>query len=116
MALNVAPDAAAGDALAETPIPFNVTLAVADTSELLFTVPTGKRLRAFSLANRSLSKVSAHVSMVAGTSATVTDMELARKDAWSEADLDLPEGDYEFIGSTGDQPRVSGVAWVSAAS
>jgi hypothetical protein len=94
---------------------FDVTLAVADTSEILFTVPVGKKLRSFSVANRSGSKISAHISMVAGAAATTGDAEIERKDSWAEGPLELAEGDYEFIGSAGDQPRVTGVAWVSDA-
>ncbi|KKM90384.1 hypothetical protein LCGC14_1239250, partial [marine sediment metagenome] len=33
----------------------------------------------------------------------------------AEMHLALAEGDYEFIGSTGAQPSVQGVAWVSDA-
>ena len=115
MPFGIAQQITADQRAAEEAVPFDATLAVADISEVLFTVPAGKRLRAFSLANRSAGKVSAHVSMTAGAAATTGDAELERKDSWAEGDLDLPEGTYAFIGGAGDQPRVAGVAWVGAA-
>ena len=100
---------------ADQAIPFDVTLAVANTSEVLFTVPVGKLLRGFSLVNRSAGNVSAHISMAAGAAATTSDTEIEKRGAWGEMHLALAEGDYEFIGSTGAQPSVQGVAWVSDA-
>lgn len=113
MTLILANAAAATFPVADEVIPFDVTLGVADTSENLFTVPGGKRLRSLSLAN--MGNGSAHVSFSAGTPATVGDFELEKRDAASEAGLDLAEGTYAFIGSAGATPRVRGVATVGPA-
>lgn len=94
-----------------TAIPFDVTLAVDNVSEPLFTVPVGRRLRGFSIVNKGPGI--AHVSMVANAAATTNDTEMTKSDdAWSEDGLDLPEGDYDFInGGATNNPRLVGVAW-----
>lgn len=94
-------------------ISFDVTLAAPDTSEPLFIVPGGKRIRSLSLAN--MGNGSAHVSFTAGAAATTADFELEKRDAASENGLDMAEGTYEFIGSAGATPRVRGVATVGPA-
>lgn len=94
-----------------TAVPFDVTLAVDNVSETLFTIPAGRKLRGFSIVNKGPGI--AHVSMVANAAATTADTELTKDDdAWSEDHLDLPEGDYEFInGGATNNPRLVGVAW-----
>lgn len=113
MALLLAATAAATVPSADEIIPIDVTLAVADTSEVLFTVPAGKRLRSLSVAN--MGQGSCFLSTVAGVTATTTDFELEKRDAFSENNLDLAEGTYAFIGSSGATPRVRGVAAVGPA-
>lgn len=113
MALILAPSAAPTVPTADEIIPFDVTLAVADTSEILFTVPAGKRLRSLSVAN--MGNGSSFLQTVAGAVATTADFELEKRDAFSESDLDLAEGTYQFIGSAGATPRVRGVATVGPA-
>jgi hypothetical protein len=96
-------------------IPVDVTLAVANTAETLFTVPTGKVGRSFSLLNDSGAPSTAHVSFVAGGTATTANKGIARRERWDEEGLHLPEGTYSFIGGTGETPRVRGVVWTSDA-
>ncbi len=102
-----------GDKTADEEVPFDVTLAAADVSETLFTVPAGKRLRSVTAANEGIG--SAHVSLTAGSPATTASLELGKRDSFSENDLDMPEGAYAFIGATGQTPRVRGVAMVGPA-
>ena len=99
--------------VADEAIPVDVTLAVADTSETLFTVPVGKRLRSVDFANEGLG--SSFLSFTAGAPATTSDTELQKRDTLAENRLDLAEGDYGFIGEAGKQPRVRGVVWVGPA-
>ncbi|KKK91019.1 hypothetical protein LCGC14_2717180, partial [marine sediment metagenome] len=73
-------------------IPFDVTLAVADTSETLFTVPGGKRLRSVAAVNRSTGQEDAHLSMAAAAAATTADTLVERRDSLSFDRLDLPSG------------------------
>ena len=113
MALILAGLAAPGNATADEVIPFDVTLAVADASETLFTVPAGKRLRSLSVAN--MGNGSTFLGVAAGVPATTTDLELEKRDAIAEQNLDLAEGTYAFIGSSGATPRVRGVATVGPA-
>jgi hypothetical protein len=103
-----------GDKTADEAIPFDVTLAVADTSEVLFTVPGGKFLRSLSVANEGNG--AAHVSLTATVAATTADIELGKRDSFSENDLDMAEGTYEFIGAVGETPRVRGLAMVGPAA
>lgn len=112
MALILAPTSV-GDKTADEEVPFDVTLAVADTSETLFTVPAGKKLRSVTAASEGGG--SAHVSLTANTPATVANLELGKRDSFSENDLDMPEGTYAFIGASGQTPRVRGVAMVGPA-
>ena len=107
-----APDLAQQEVRGDEVVPFDVTLAIADTSETLFTVPSGKRLRAVAAVNRSSGQAVAHMSMTAAAAAVTTDALLLRRDSLSVDRLDLPEGTYAFIGATGDSPRVVGVAVV----
>lgn len=95
-------------------IPINVTLTTANVSQVLFTVPVGRKLRSFSLVNQGPGK--AHVSMVAGAAATTSATGMEKDvDAWSEDLLDLPDGTYSFInGGASNKPRLVGVAWTSA--
>ncbi len=95
---------------------FDATLAVADTSEVLFTVPVGKRLRSVAFTFRSTGNIAAFVSLTEGASATLADILVDRTNPSAAVDgLDLPEGDYEFIGGVGQQPRVRGFAVVGPA-
>lgn len=96
-----------------TPTPVDETLSVASTSQTLFTVPPGQKLRAFSLVNRGPGGV--HIRLASGA-ATTADTELEKKnDSWSEDDLDLPAGTYEFIGALANRPRVTGLIWTGPA-
>jgi hypothetical protein len=113
MAIVLAALASATVPTADEIIPFDVTLAAADTSETLFTVPTGKRLRSFSVAN--MGNGSTFLRFTPGTPATTGDFELEKRDTESENNLDLAEGTYAFIGSAGATPRVRGVATVGPA-
>ena len=93
-------------------IPVDVTLAVADTAETLFTVPAGKKVRSFALANVSPgNNTDAHLSFTAGVPATTGDFRMERREAGDEQGLDLAEGTYSFIGGAGDTPQVRG--WVT---
>ena len=112
MVLILAPTSV-GDKTADQEVPFDVTLAIADASETLFTVPTGKKLRSISAANGGGG--TAHVSLTAGAPATTANLELGKRDSFAENDLDMPEGTYAFIGATGQTPRVRGVAMVGPA-
>jgi hypothetical protein len=107
--------AASGPTGAETAIPVDATLAVADTSEVLFTVPVGQRIRSFDLANVSGGNLTAHLSLSAGVAATTGDLPLERREVLGQTGLNLNEGTYEFIGGAGEQPRVKGVVWVGPA-
>ena len=101
---------------ADEAIPVDVTLAVADTSEVLFTVPGGKRIRSFDLANVSAgNNTDAHLSLTATVAATTGDLVLRRREVLGQTGLDLAEGTYAFIGGAGDQPRVKGIVWVGPA-
>jgi hypothetical protein len=110
-----APELAQQETRGDEVIPFDVTLALADTSETLFTVPGGKRLRSIAVVNRSSGQAVAHVALAAATPATTSDMLLGRRDSAGIEQLDLPEGTYAFIGGAGDTPRVTGVAVVGPA-
>lgn len=83
-------------------VPIDITLAVADTSEPVLTVPSGKRVRALSLLNRSLE--TAFVSF-SGT-ATTGDIELRRLRQLALDNVDFAA--ISFIGDTGDTPRLTG--------
>lgn len=113
MALILAALASATVPTADEIISFDVTLAAVDTSEVLFTVPAGKRLRSLSVAN--MGNGSMFLQTVAGVVATTADFELEKRDAISESNLDLAEGTYQFIGEAGATPRVRGVATVGPA-
>jgi hypothetical protein len=113
MALILAATPAATVPTADEMIPFDVTLSVADTSETLFTVPAGKRLRSLSAAN--MGNGSTFLRLTPGTPATTGDFELEKRDAIAEQNLDLAEGTYAFIGSAGATPRVRGIAAVGPA-
>jgi hypothetical protein len=107
-----APELSQQEVRGDEVIPFDVTLAVADASETLFTVPAGKRLRSIAAVNRSSGQDEAHIALAAATPATTGDLLLARRDTASAEQLDLPEGTYAFIGGAGDTPRVTGMAVV----
>lgn len=109
--LDLAPVLLQTETRGTTAVPFDVTLAAANTSEPLFTVPAGQRLRALTVANRSNGNNDAHVNLDGGgTAATTADTLLERRDSLDLDNLDFPEGDYEFIGGVGDTPRLTGVA------
>jgi hypothetical protein len=91
-------------------IPFDVTLAIAATSETLFTVPAGKQLLSVSIANEG--NVTAYVSMDAGVAATSADTEVAKRETVSLDGLGLLPGTYAFIGDAGQTPTLRGFAVV----
>lgn len=90
---------------ADEDTPFNKTLAVAGTSEVLVTAPGVKRGRSFSLQNEGPGIVFLQADGVA----TLTSTEIKKGQTWAEADLDI--GALQFIGETGKQPNVHGVLW-----
>ncbi len=95
---------------ADAAVPFDVTLAVAATSETLFTVPVGKTLRSVAFYNHG--EGDAFVSLTAGAAATAADTMVERRESVGLEMLDLAEGTYAFIGEAGKTPRVRGVAMV----
>lgn len=94
----------------------NKTLAVADTSEVLFTVPVGKVARAVDLSIPVLPLSGGHAYVnFNGAAATVADSKVPRGGALSQDFLELAAGDYEFIGEVGKTPTVEGTVWLSDA-
>lgn len=93
-------------------IDFDATLAVADTSEVLFTVPSGKVLREVVLVHRGGIFEDAYFNFVADDPATTSSTHLRFREVRNVDGLALPEGDYSFIGGPGDTPTVEGFAIV----
>lgn len=91
---------------ADEATPFDVTLAVAGTAEDAVTPPTSKVGRIVSLVNEGPGKV--YISFD-GT-ATTTDLELDKRDVYTEADISVVTN-ISFIGETGKLPRVRGILW-----
>ena len=106
---------AAGPTGPDEAIVIDATLTVADTSEVLFTIPAGHKLRSFSLVNVSNPNTDAHVSLAAGVAATTGDIRLGRRDSLNEDGLDLAEGTYAYIGGAGDTPTLRGIVWFGPA-
>lgn len=101
---------ASAKSAADEVLPFDVTLAVANTSEALFTVPVGKKLRGVAITNVGPGK--AYFSFDAGAAATVADVGIEKNDSLGVEDLELAEGDYEFVSSA--LTRLRGFATVGA--
>lgn len=99
-----------------TALPVSKTLALAGTSEILFTVPAGKVARSFdfSVPFLPLSGGDAYVNFNGGTAAA-TDSRVPRGGGLSQSHLQLPAGDYEFIGDAGKTPHIDGTVWLSDA-
>ena len=95
-----------------TLVSVNKKLAVANTSEILFTIPTGFVGRFVSLTTVKDDK-QAYIKVTPGGPATLTDFRLDEESAWGDTGLQLAEGDYHFIGDTGKRPRVTGVVGIS---
>jgi hypothetical protein len=101
---------AAGGVSADEVIPFEVTLAVAATSETLFTVPAGKSLTGLVVVNEGTQK--GYVSMTAGAAATNADLPVAKREVVNLDGTTLAEGTYAFIGDAGETPTLRGFALV----
>lgn len=92
---------------ADTPTPFNVPLATADTAEDLVTVPASKKGRVVSLVNEGPGAVA----LAFDATATVADLLLEEGDAYDEHDLEISTN-LSFINVTAAQtPRVRGILW-----
>jgi len=92
---------------ADTPTPFDVTLAVAATAEDLVTVPGGKKGRHLSLVNEGPGVVA----LGFDATAIITDLLLEEGDAYDERDLEISTN-ISFINVTaGQTPRIRGVLW-----
>ena len=91
---------------ADTPTPFNVTLAVADVAEDLVTVPALKKGRNLTLKNKGPGSVF----LAFDADATTADVEVEAKDNYSEVGIEI-DTKVSFIGEAGKTPRVFGVLW-----
>jgi hypothetical protein len=91
-------------------VPFNLTLAVADTSEPVAAVPVGKVIRAVTINNL---ETSASVFVNLGAAATLTSLEVAARKQLSQDGLAATS--VEFIGEAGEQPSISGYLLVGPA-
>lgn len=100
------PGYAIGTPPADTPTPFNVTLAVADTAEDLATVPALKKGRNLTLKNKGPGSVF----IAFDADATTADVEVEAKDNYSEVNIEVADR-ISFIGETGKTPHVFGVLW-----
>jgi len=107
-------EGAGGGQVATTPIPFNKKLAVAGTSEMLFTVPAGQLLVVLDVVCYG-GQQEAHLSLVPDAAATGSSATIPNGGQYSKDDISLLEGDYEFIGEPGKRPSLRGVAWTMAA-
>ena len=95
-----------GIAPADTPTPFNLTLAVADTAEDLVAVPALKTGRSLTLKNKGPGSVF----LAFDADATITDIEVEAKDNYSETNIEIGTK-VSFIGAAGKTPRVFGILW-----
>lgn len=98
------------------PIPVSKKLAVAATSEVLFTIPVGQVGRRASLVNRP-GNGDAWIAMTAGVAAVADAagmLRLRAGDAWAEEGMELAEGTYAFIGNAGQRPEVYGAMFSGA--
>ncbi len=91
---------------ADTPTPFDSTLAVADTAEDLVTVPALKTGRSFTLKNKGPGSVF----LAFDADATTAGVEVEAKDNYSESNIEIGTR-VSFIGAAGKTPRVFGVLW-----
>lgn len=93
--------------LADTPTPFDVTLAVAATAEDLVSVPGGKKGRMISIVNEGPGDVA----VAFDAEALVTDLLLIEGDAYDDHDLEISTK-VSFINVTAAaQPRLRGILW-----
>ncbi len=92
---------------ADTPTPFDVTLAASDTAEDVVTVPSNKFGRIVSLVNEGPGSVALEFD---GT-AVVTDLLLEEGDAYDEQNLEISTN-ISFINVTPTEtPRIRGILW-----
>lgn len=98
--------AVGGTPPADTPTPFNVILAAADTAEDLATVPALKKGRNFTLKNKGPGSVF----IAFDADATTADVEVEAKDNYSEINVEI-DTRISFIGEAGKTPRVFGILW-----
>lgn len=92
---------------ADTPTPFDVTLAVPATAEDLVTVPVSKKGRAVSLVNEGPGTVA----IAFDATAVVTDLVLETGDTYDEHNLEVSTK-LSFINVTpAVSPRVHGILW-----
>lgn len=95
------------------PIPVSKKLAVAGTSEVLFTIPVGEVGRKFSFVNMT-GLGDAWIAMTPSTPAVAGAAGMLRLrpgDSQGEDGMELAEGAYEFIGDAGKRPEVYGAVF-----
>lgn len=91
---------------ADTPTPFNATLAIADTAEDFVTVPALKKGRSLTLKNKGPGSVF----IAFDATATVSDLEIESRDNYNEFNVEIATK-ISFIGDTGKTPRIFGILW-----
>lgn len=94
--------------IAEDMLPIDVTLAVVDTAEDFATAPVGKKIMMVSLINEGPG-----TAYIRSNAATTTSPSQSAKVKEGEAywDTGLAINTLSFIGGTGEQPHIRGVAW-----
>ena len=100
------PGPAAGPPPADTPTPFDSTLALADTAEDLVAVPVLKKGRNFTLKNKGPGSVF----LAFDADATTADVEVEARDNYSANNIEITTK-VSFIGAAGKTPRVFGILW-----
>ncbi|HEC64699.1 MAG TPA: hypothetical protein ENI23_05365 [bacterium] len=94
---------------ADTPTPFDVTLAVSDTAEDLVVVPSPKKGRVLSLVNEGPGAVA----LAFDATATTGDLLLEEGDTYDEQNLEISTN-ISFINVTPTEtPRIRGILWSS---
>ncbi len=85
---------------------FDVTLAIADTAEDAVAPPSGKSIRRINIVNHGPGVAFIEFD---GT-ATTASLEIEKRGSYDEGDIGVVTN-ISFVGETGKQPRVTGVAW-----
>ena len=91
-------------------LPFDATLAVANTAQDFVTIPAGFKGKKISMVNEGPG--TAFLKNDATATATATNIKVLPKDAYAEEGIAVTTR-WSFIGETGKLPRIRGVVWAA---
>ena len=91
---------------ADEAVPFDETLAVADTAQDAITPPTGKTGRRISIVNEGPGKAF----IAFDGTATTADLPIEKRGSYDEVDITVTTN-ISFVGEAGKTPRVYGILW-----